>query len=88
MFDFDRFLCEPKACLIAPAGSGKTYTIVECLKRLPGRQLVVTHTHAGVAALREKIRRADIPKSKYELEIPLKKLKLLIKVLRKYHYFE
>ena len=43
--------------LIAPAGHGKTYTISELVsindKQLP--YLILTHTHAGVASLREKI---------------------------------
>lgn len=57
MFDFSRFLSEEKALLIAPAGYGKTHTIAECLKYLSGSQLVLTHTHAGVASLKRKIAR-------------------------------
>ena len=67
MLDYDSFLSEHRSCLIAPAGFGKTYTIVECLKRTTGRQLILTHTHAGVAALREKIHSARISSSRYEL---------------------
>lgn len=67
MIDFDRFLSQPRCCLIAPAGYGKTHSIVECLARTSGRQLILTHTHAGVAALREKLRNASIATSKYEL---------------------
>lgn len=67
MFDIKQFLEENRACLIAPAGYGKTHTIVECLKALQKRQLVLTHTHAGVASLKLKLVDAKIPSSLYEL---------------------
>ena len=66
-FDCTRFLSQERACLIAPAGYGKTHAIVECLKCLSGRYLVLTHTHAGVAALRDKMNEADIPSARFEL---------------------
>lgn len=66
-FDCTRFLSQERACLIAPAGYGKTHTIIECLKCLSGRYLVLTHTHAGVAALRDKMKEADIPSARFEL---------------------
>ncbi len=54
--------------LIAPAGYGKTHTIVECLKYTEGKQLILTHTHAGVASIKEKIKKANIPSTKYSVE--------------------
>jgi superfamily I DNA/RNA helicase len=56
--------------LIAPAGYGKTHTIVECLKYTvnKGRQLILTHTHAGVASIKEKIKKEGIPSSSYHVE--------------------
>jgi len=57
-----------KTFLIAPAGYGKTHTIVECLKYTTGRQLILTHTHAGIASIREKIKNSDIPNDAYALE--------------------
>ncbi len=66
-FDYTRFLSQERACLIAPAGYGKTHTIIECLKCLSGRYLVLTHTHAGVAALRDKMSESDIPSARFEL---------------------
>jgi hypothetical protein len=57
-----------KTYLIAPAGYGKTYTIVECLKYTTGRQLILTHTHAGVAAIREKIKSNLVSNNSYALE--------------------
>ena len=62
------FVSKPKSLLIAPAGYGKTYTIAECLKYIEGTQLVLTHTHAGVAALKEKIKKSGINSSKYHIE--------------------
>ncbi|PCI67823.1 MAG: hypothetical protein COB26_09520 [Piscirickettsiaceae bacterium] len=55
--DFQRFVDAKKSLLVAPAGYGKTFTIVECLKYTIGKQLILTHTHAGIAAIKEKIKR-------------------------------
>lgn len=43
--------------LIGPAGCGKTQIIVESALAAGGRQLVLTHTHAGVASLRTRARK-------------------------------
>lgn len=45
-----------RACLISPAGTGKTWTIAAALKLAQTPQLVLTHTYAGVAALRAAAR--------------------------------
>ena len=66
--DYQAFVNEYKSLLIAPAGYGKTFTIVECLKYTTGRQLILTHTHAGVAAIKEKIREANIKSDQYSVE--------------------
>ncbi len=68
MLDFKEFVSKPKSMLIAPAGHGKTHTIVECLKHTTGKQLILTHTHAGVASIKEKIKKANIPNSNYNVE--------------------
>lgn len=49
----------------APAGCGKTHLIVDALKRHVGSKpiLVLTHTNAGVAALRERLSREGVPGS-------------------------
>lgn len=57
-----------KTYLIAPAGYGKTYIIVECLKYTTGRQLILTHTHAGIASIREKIKNSQVSNDAYALE--------------------
>ena len=53
--DISTFLSADKSMIIAPAGYGKTYTIAECIASYDGKKkiLVLTHTHAGVASLRE-----------------------------------
>ncbi len=68
MLDIDDFISRPKSMLIAPAGYGKTTTIAECLKKTEGRQLILTHTHAGVASIKEKLRRESISPTKYNVE--------------------
>jgi superfamily I DNA/RNA helicase len=66
--DYQAFVHGEKTLLIAPAGYGKTHTIVECLKYTANRQLILTHTHAGVASIKEKIRNANIGSSRYNVE--------------------
>ncbi|SDW33595.1 UvrD-helicase domain-containing protein [Nitrosomonas communis] len=66
--DYKAFVNEEKTLLIAPAGYGKTHTIVECLKHTSGKQLILTHTHAGVAAIKEKIKKENISSHEYAIE--------------------
>lgn len=67
MFDLDQFLKENRACLVAPAGYGKTHAIISSLRKLQNRQLILTHTHAGVASIKKQLAKAGIPSSRYEL---------------------
>lgn len=58
-----------RAVLIAPAGCGKTHTIAEAVGLCPGqRQLILTHTHAGVHALRKRLDKNGIPSSLYSID--------------------
>lgn len=66
--DYQSFVDGRKNFLIAPAGYGKTYTIVECLKYTSGKQLILTHTHAGVAVIKERIKRNEIKPEKFSVE--------------------
>ena len=66
--DYQAFVDGEKSLLIAPAGHGKTHAIAECLKHTMGRQLILTHTHAGIASLKDKFKKADIPSSRYNIE--------------------
>jgi DNA helicase-2/ATP-dependent DNA helicase PcrA len=47
--------------VVAPAGFGKTHLIAASLCHATKRQLVLTHTYAGVNALRRKLRRLQVP---------------------------
>ena len=48
------------AAVVAPAGHGKT-EIIANVAALGGRALILTHTHAGVHAIRARIKRLGIP---------------------------
>ena len=64
----ENFLSKHKSLLISPAGYGKTYTIVECVKKAQGKSLILTHTHAGIAAIKKKLLSANVSKDKYQVE--------------------
>ncbi len=66
--DYNAFVDGDKTLLIAPAGYGKTHTIAECLGYSTGRQLILTHTHAGVASIKEKIKTHSIASNRYNVE--------------------
>ena len=53
-----------RALLIAPAGHGKTHALADCVKVEHERgnyPLILTHTHAGIASIKEKMRQEGIP---------------------------
>jgi Superfamily I DNA and RNA helicases len=62
------FISKNKSMLIAPAGYGKTYTIAQCLQFATGRSLVLTHTNAGISALKEKFKNQGIDTAAYHIE--------------------
>ncbi len=66
--DYKAFVDGPKTLIISPAGYGKTHTIAECLKHTFGKQLILTHTHAGVSSIKEKIKKTNTPPSTYSVE--------------------
>lgn len=52
--------------IVAPAGCGKTHLITEALSIRPQKPiLVLTHTTAGVSALKKRLRRLFVPSSHY-----------------------
>lgn len=65
---YDEFVSQNKSCVIAPAGYGKTYTICKCVELSTQKQLILTHTNAGVASIKAKLQKNSIPSSKYHLE--------------------
>ena len=62
--NYKAFVDGKKTLLIAPAGYGKTHTIVQCLNYASGKQLILTHTHAGVASIKEKVKKENIAGNK------------------------
>lgn len=64
------FLNNPKGLLIAPAGHGKTHSIAQMVKMVKEEkpQLILTHTHAGIASLKKKFREQGILPNRYNLE--------------------
>ena len=53
----------------SPAGCGKTEAIVRTVGRYcDGRQLILTHTHSGVNALRQRFREHSVPTAKYHVD--------------------
>ena len=56
--------------VVLPAGTGKTELIARATgiaSETAGRQLILTHTHAGVHALKARLRRQDVSPSSYTL---------------------
>ena len=68
--DIEAFLSADKSIIIAPAGYGKTYTIAEAIASYSGEKkvLVLTHTHAGIASLKDKFAQKGIAAAKYHLD--------------------
>jgi hypothetical protein len=58
-----------RGIVTAPAGCGKTHLVADALMRHTGSKpiLVLTHTNAGVAALRSRLDRKNVPASRYRL---------------------
>jgi hypothetical protein len=62
-------LMASRGAVTAPAGCGKTHLIADALKRheRPKPIVVLTHTNAGVAALRSRLDKARVPPRHYRL---------------------
>ncbi len=56
-----------RALVVAPAGCGKTHLIAQAVSYSPGRELVLTHTHAGVDSLRRRLKDLRVPSGKYRV---------------------
>jgi hypothetical protein len=60
-----------RAYIVSPAGYGKTHSIAEAVSIVAtsqGRQLVLTHTHAGVHSLRAKLSAMRVPSAAYRVD--------------------
>ena len=62
------YLSEQLVAIIAPAGYGKTEEIAEAIKECDEKQLILTHTNAGVDTLQDRLKVKNIGKNKYELD--------------------
>lgn len=65
----DDLLVVRRGSVTAPAGCGKTHTIAAALRQHRGHLpvLVLTHTNAGVCALRLRLRSLGVPASAYRV---------------------
>lgn len=61
--DFDS-----KGYVIAPAGYGKTHLIALAVNASSHRQLILTHTFAGVNSIKSKMVNLGVPSSKYQVD--------------------
>lgn len=59
---------EERGSVVAAAGCGKTEQIALATKYASGRRLILTHTHAGVDALRARLKKHGVPPSQYRLD--------------------
>ncbi|QFU75934.1 hypothetical protein EY643_09820 [Halioglobus maricola] len=66
--DYSSFLSHDKVLLVAPAGYGKTFTLAQCLKHTTGKSLILTHTHAGVASIKKKLKDEQVDTAKFNVE--------------------
>lgn len=57
-----------KGYVIAPAGYGKTHLIALAVKAASKRQLVLTHTFAGVNSIKTKMTALGVPSTKYQVD--------------------
>ena len=64
------FISKEKSLIIAPAGYGKTHTITECVKAIPDsdKVLILTHTHAGIASIKNKMINEKVDNKKFNIE--------------------
>jgi DNA helicase-2/ATP-dependent DNA helicase PcrA len=54
--------------IVAAAGCGKTEQIARATRIAQGRRLILTHTHAGVDALRDRLKTLKVATDKYRVE--------------------
>ncbi|UPK28052.1 UvrD-helicase domain-containing protein [Bradyrhizobium sp. 195] len=54
--------------ILAAAGCGKTEQIAIATLESPGRRLILTHSHAGVDVLRQRLKKLSVPRRRFRLE--------------------
>lgn len=60
--------CISKGYVIAPAGFGKTHLIAMAVRASSGRQLILTHTFAGVNSIKTKMTNLGVRGSQYQVD--------------------
>lgn len=69
MVDEAALLAAERGSVVAPAGCGKTELIARAVRSMDGgRALVLTHTHAGVKALRDRLHRLGAARERVHVE--------------------
>lgn len=63
-----KYLSESMVGIIAPAGYGKTEEIADAVNSCSEKQLILTHTRVGVAALRSRMKKKQIKNKKFEID--------------------
>lgn len=63
-----KYLSESMVGIIAPAGYGKTEEIADAVNSCFEKQLILTHTRVGVAALRSRMKKKQIKNEKFEID--------------------
>lgn len=65
----EAMLGSQRAFAVAAAGCGKTELLGQLVaEQRSGRQLVLTHTHAGVAAIKKRLADKHVPREKFHLD--------------------
>ena len=67
MANLDALMCIGNAAVVAPAGHGKTEAIAKTAAK-GRRTLILTHTHAGVHAIRSRLKRLGIPHARVSVD--------------------
>ncbi|MHB9359591.1 UvrD-helicase domain-containing protein [Pseudomonas amygdali pv. morsprunorum] len=60
--------CTTKGYVIAPAGFGKTHLIAMAVRASGGRQLILTHTFAGVNSIKTKMADLGVRASQFQVD--------------------
>lgn len=68
MVDPGDFAAAERAYVEAAAGCGKTELIADAAAATKGRSLILTHTHAGVGALRSRLRTKAVSPDRYSVQ--------------------
>lgn len=66
--EWEMLISTNTAAVIAPAGHGKTEMLAEIVERSSGKLLLLTHTNAGVDAIKKRMNKKNIPTSRYNVE--------------------